>query len=185
VYGASRLGIGAFGDGIAEAAAAPPTNPVLVSVFLEGGIDSMSVVAPVADPNYRRLRPRLALAGSEGTAFAEDDRLRWHPAARALADLHGEGKVTVLPSVGYTRPDQSHFTSRHFYEVGSLSPSASTGWLGRYLDRVGTSSNPLQGLALDGRLAPALATSRVPVAAVEGPDEYDFWARGSGPTPRT
>jgi uncharacterized protein (DUF1501 family) len=151
---------------------------VLVSVFLEGGIDSLSLLAPVGDPNYRRLRPGLSLNESEGRAFAEDERLRWHPAAAALADLHGQGKVTVLPSVGYTDPDQSHFTSRHFYEVGSTSASASTGWLGRYLDREGTSSNPLQGLALDGRLAPALATKTVPVAAVEGPDDYNFWARG-------
>ncbi len=163
---------------MAEAAAAAPSDPVLVSVFLEGGIDSLSLLAPVGDPNYRRLRPRLALAESQGKPFSEDERLRWHPAAAALADLHGEGKVSVLPSLGYTHPDQSHFTSRHFYEVGSTAPSASTGWLGRYLDRVGTSSNPLQGLALDGRLAPALATKTVPVAAVEGPDDYGFWARG-------
>ena len=138
----------------------------------------MSVLAPVGDPGYRRLRPRLALAESAGTAFSEDDRLRWHPAAGGLARLHSEGKVTVLPSVGYSHPDQSHFTSRHFYEVGSLSPGASTGWLGRYLDRVGSSENPLQGLTLDSRLAPALATRQVPVAAVEGPADYDFWARG-------
>jgi len=178
VYGASQLGLNVLGDGIAEATAAPPSSPVLVSVFLEGGIDSLSVLAPVGDPNYRRLRPRLALGPSEGRPFAEDERLRWHPAAASLAELHGEGKVTVLPSVGYTDPDQSHFTSRHFYEVGSTSASASTGWMGRYLDRVGSSSNPLQGLALDGRLAPALATSKVPVSAVEGPDDYGFWARG-------
>ena len=178
VYGASQLGLNVLGDGIAEATAAPPSAPVLVSVFLEGGIDSLSVLAPVGDPNYRRLRPRLALGSSEGRPFGEDDRLRWHPAAGSLAELHGEGKVTVLPSVGYADPDQSHFTSRHFYEVGSTSASAATGWMGRYLDRVGTSSNPLQGLALDGRLAPALATRKVPVAAVEGPDDYGFWARG-------
>lgn len=178
VYGASRLGLGPLEAGVSEAIAAPPTDPGLVSVFLEGGIDSVSVLAPVGDPSYRRLRPRLALPESAGRPFAEDDRLRWHPAAAGLADLHGEGKVSVLPSIGYSDPDQSHFTSRHFYEVGSLSPSASTGWLGRYLDEVGTSDNPLQGLALDGRLAPALATKRVPVAAVEGPADYDVWARG-------
>ena len=48
-------------------------------------------------------------------------RLRWHPSLAALATLHGEGKVTVLPGVGYTGPDQSHFTSRHFWEVGATS----------------------------------------------------------------
>ena len=175
VYGASKLGLGALEAGVAEAAA--PGQPVLVSVFLEGGVDSMSVLAPVGDPHYRRLRPKLALPESAGTAFSEDGRLRWHPSAAGLATLHGEGKVSVLPAVGYDRPDQSHFNSRHFWEVGALDVRGATGWMGRYLDRAGTSDNPLQGLSLDGRLAPALATGRVPVAAVEGPDDYSFWAR--------
>ena len=175
IYGASKLGLGALEAGVAEAAA--PGQPVLVSVFLEGGVDSMSVLAPVGDPNYRRLRPKLALPESAGMPFGEDGRLRWHPSAAGLATLHGEGKVSVLPAVGYDRPDQSHFNSRHFWEVGAVDVRGRTGWMGRYLDRVGTPGNPLQGLSLDGRLSPTLATSQVPVAAVEGPDDYTFWAR--------
>src|SRR5207248_7418574 len=76
--------------------------------------------------------------------------------------------------VGYTNADQSHFTSRHYWEVGATTPSLFTGWLGRYLDVTGTPDNPLQGLSLDSSLAPALATAKVPVASVEGPDQYDF-----------
>jgi len=173
VYGASRLGLSAFEEGIA-AAAALPAQPVLVSVFLEGGADALSVLSPQGDPLYRKLRPKLALAG--GATFAEDDRLHWHPAAGGIAQLYGEQKVTVMPAVGYTNADQSHFTSRHYWEVGATSTSVRTGWLGRYLDRVGTMDNPLQGLSLDDSLAPALATARVPVASVEGPDQYDFWS---------
>jgi uncharacterized protein (DUF1501 family) len=97
----------------------------------------------------------------------------------ALADLHAEGKVSVLPAVGYTGADQSHFTSRHFWEVGALDATLRTGWLGRVLDRVGTPDNPLQGVALDGQLAPALATARNPVAAIAKPEEFGFWAPGA------
>ena len=53
-----------------------------------------------------------------------------------------------------------------------------TGWLGRYLDRVGSPDNPLQGLSLESRLQPALATARMPVSSIDGPDRYDFWTRG-------
>jgi uncharacterized protein (DUF1501 family) len=91
--------------------------------------------------------------------------------------LFDEGKVAVMPAVGYDHPDQSHFTSRHFWEVGATDPGGRTGWLGRYLDRAGSPDNPLQGLSLDGSLAPALASAKVPVAAVAGPDDYGFWAR--------
>jgi uncharacterized protein (DUF1501 family) len=175
VYGATRLPIAALQEGVA--AAAPPDR-VLVSVFMAGGIDSLSVLAPVGDPNYRRLRPKLALGDSDGTPFGEDGRLRWHPSAAALATLHGEGKASVMPAVGYEHPDQSHFNSRHFWEVGALQPRLVTGWMGRYLDRVGTMDNPLQGLTLSGDLAPALATTRVPVSAIQGPGDYDFGAPG-------
>ena len=150
---------------------------MLVSVFLDGGADSLSMLFPSSDPLYRKLRPRLALPASAGVPFAEDDRLLWHPSLAPLAGLHGEGKVTVLPGVGYSGADQSHFTSRHFWEVGATSDQLRTGWLGRYLDRAGTTDNPLQGLSLDWRLQPALATARMPVSSIDGPDRYGFWTR--------
>jgi len=180
VYGAGRLGLPGLEEGIARAAAGGPAGGgrVLVSVFLDGGVDSLSVLFPAGDPGYRRLRPKLALAESAGSPFAGDERLRWHPSVASLAELHGEGKVSVLPAVGYTHPDQSHFTSRHFWEVGATDAGLRTGWLGRWLDTTGSADNPLQGLSLDGQLHPALATASAPVAAVDGPGEYDFWAAG-------
>jgi uncharacterized protein (DUF1501 family) len=175
VYGAGALGPRALEEALA-AAAAPSSRPVLVSVFLSGGLDSLSTLAPVGDPEYRRLRPRLALPDS-GLGFSEDERLRWHPAAASLRQLHLEGKLAVLPAIGYANADQSHFTSRHFWEVGATDVGMRTGWLGRYLDRAGGGDNPLQGLSLDGELSPVLASSRVPVAALRGADGYGFWAR--------
>jgi uncharacterized protein (DUF1501 family) len=175
VYGLGRLGL--FEEGIAEAASGP-AKPVLVSVFLPGGADSLSVLYPALDPNYHRLRPKLALPDGAGPVFSEDTRLHWHPSLQPLATLHGEGKVSVLPAVGYTHPDQSHFTSRHFWEVGATDARLSSGWMGRYLDHAGTKGNPLQGLSLDYQLQPALASTKVPVASLAAPDEYTFWAPG-------
>ena len=175
VYGLGKLKL--FEEGIAQAASGP-AQPVLVSVFLPGGADSLSVLYPALDASYRRLRPKLALPDGAGPVFAEDTRLRWHPSLRPLATLHGEGKVSVLPAVGYTHADQSHFTSRHFWEVGATDARLASGWLGRYLDRAGTKDNPLQGLSLDYQLQPALASTKVPVASLAAPDEYTFWAPG-------
>jgi uncharacterized protein (DUF1501 family) len=176
VYAAGRVGgLDALEAGVAAASEGGPA-PVIVSVFLDGGIDGLSVLAPVGDPQYRAKRPKLALSDG-GVRFAEDDRLMWHPAAGGLATLHAEGKLGVLPAVGYTDADQSHFTSRHYWEVGATSASERTGWLGRWLDRAGSMDNPVQGLSLDGRLSPVLASARVPVAAVGGTD-YTLGARG-------
>jgi uncharacterized protein (DUF1501 family) len=175
VYGLGKLKL--FEEGVAQAASGP-AQPVLVSVFLPGGADSLSVLYPSLDPNYRKLRPKLALPDSAGTAFAEDPRLHWHPSLRPLATLHGEGKVSVLPAVGYTHPDQSHFTSRHFWEVGATDTRLTSGWMGRYLDHAGTKDNPLQGLSLDYQLQPALASAKVPVASLAAPDGYTYGAPG-------
>ena len=177
VYGAGRLGgLPAFEEGVARAQSGGP-GTVLVSVFLDGGADSLSILAPVGDPAYRKLRPGLAVAG--GTPFGEDGRLAWHPAATPLAQLHAEGKLTVLPAVGYASPDQSHFVSRHFWEVGALDPQLRSGWMGRLLDRIGTADNPLQGVSMGGSLGPSLAAARVPVAAVDAPEDFGFWAPGA------
>jgi uncharacterized protein (DUF1501 family) len=177
VYGAGRLGLRGLEEGIARAASGP-AQPVLVSVFLPGGADSLSVLYPALDPAYRKLRPKLALDAAAGPQFTEDDRLHWHPSLKPFATLHGEGKVSVLPAVGYTHPDQSHFTSRHFWEVGATDARLASGWMGRYLDRVGSLDNPLQGLSLDYQLQPALASAKVPVASLAAPDEYSFSAPG-------
>jgi uncharacterized protein (DUF1501 family) len=178
VYGASKIPLSAFEAGIAQAA---PTDKVLVSVFCDGGIDSLSVLAPSGDSRYAQLRPSLALAPGAGTPFAEDPNLQWHPAAAGLATLHAEGKVSAFPAIGYDHPDQSHFTSRHFYEVGELEVGFRTGWLGRYIDSVGDDENPLQGLSMDGSLSPMIATANRPVAAIDSVDCYDLFSPVSAP----
>ena len=60
VYGAGALSPQHFEEGIAAAAAAtPPKQPVLVSIFMEGGWDALSVLAPVKEARYHELRPNL------------------------------------------------------------------------------------------------------------------------------
>jgi uncharacterized protein (DUF1501 family) len=178
VYGASMLSPRHFEEGIAAASAASPNQPVLVSIFMEGGWDALSVLAPVSEAKYKELRPALGLAEGSGTTFREDPSLMWHPQAAPLVKLYEEEKVTVFPAIGYTPQDESHFTSRHYWEVGQLDTNTRTGWIGRFLDATGEPGNPLQGLSLDYSLAPALATAKVPVAAVSSPAGYNMWAYG-------
>jgi uncharacterized protein (DUF1501 family) len=184
VYGGNALSSLALDDGIAAAAAnAPASQKVLVSIFLNGGIDALSVLFPAGEPAYYSLRPNLAIGQTQGRAFPEDERLRWHPGADGLATLHAEGKVSVLQAVGYDNSDKSHFTARHYYEVGQTDAHLRTGWLGRYLDRVGVQDNPVQGLTLDSMLHPAIATAKVPVATLQGADQYLFAPPGIAPHP--
>ena len=187
VFGAAALGPRAFDAGIADAAASTPDSPILVSIYLTGGLDGLSLLAPVDDPLYRSLRPavKVASSGDARDRFSEDDRLQWHPKAKPLQTLHREGKLTVIPAVGYTDANQSHFTSRHFWEVGQLDTHASAGWLGRYLDIAGTTENPMQGLSLDPFLSPALAPRHAPVSSIPDVTNVRFWANSVRQGPAT
>ncbi|HEX8156115.1 MAG TPA: DUF1501 domain-containing protein [Solirubrobacteraceae bacterium] len=178
VYGAGgTLSPQAVEAAVAEAAGA---RRVLVSIFMDGGSDSLSLLAPTGDARYATLRSTLALAPNAGSPFEADNRLRWHPSAQGLRELWDDPGcgVAVAPAIGYSSPNQSHFTSRHFWEVGATDPLATTGWLGRYLDRVGSPNVPIQGLSLDGCLSPQLATQSVAVAATTNLSDYRFWTSG-------
>ena len=178
VYGAGRLGLGgqALSEGIAEAATVQSaSSPILVSIFLAGGIDALSVLAPTQDPTYRKLRPTLAVSPLQGIPFAEDPRLSWGPAAAAFAQLHGAGKLTVFPGIGYADPDMSHFTSRHYWEVGAADTRSSPGGWAATWTRSARAANPLQGLSMDSEMNPTLATAVNPVAAIDLPETFSLW----------
>jgi uncharacterized protein (DUF1501 family) len=178
VYGTSRLSPLQLDDGIASAAAGRAADRVLVSIFLPGGADGLSVLYPAGDARYRRLRPNLAMKDEDGIPLTGDNRLHWHPSLAPLAtELYAHGKVTVFPAIGYSHPDQSHFTSRHYWEVGALDVNLRTGWLGRYLDLHGNPDNAMQGLSLDGQLLPSLASAKTPVSTIASPEEYRFQSR--------
>jgi uncharacterized protein (DUF1501 family) len=178
VFGGSALAPRAFEEGIADAMAAGRPDSVLVSVFLDGGLDTLALLAPAADTTYQALRPQLRMTPDPSLAFRDDPQLQWHDAALPLKQLHEEDRLCVIPAIGYSSPNQSHFTSRHFYEVGELNESGQVGWLGRWLDRNGRADNPLQGLSLDTTLAPALAAANMPVAAVASPTNFALSATG-------
>ena len=164
VYGASKLGLGDLEEGIAKAAGAHRPR---AGLDLPGRRHRLALGAR-ADG---RRRPTHACARAwrcrraPARAFAEDPRLRWNPAAEPFDDLHAAGKMTVLPAVGYASPDQSHFTSRHYWEVGGLLPNEVTGWMGRLLDTIGTAGQPASG-TLARRLA--LARAGQPLGAGGG-----------------
>lgn len=184
------LGMAVYGAGALSAADqveaaindALGSHKVIVSVFMDGGWDGLSVLPPLGDEaRLHALRPGLsgAIDRSQVTPLTEDPSLFWHPAASGLRDLYSGSDVgvAVAPAIGYASPNYSHFTSRHFWEVGALDVGGTTGWMGRYLDRVGKPGVPIQGVTMGHSLSPTLATANVPVAAISDIDAYEYWYR--------
>ncbi len=185
VYGASMLSPRQFEEGIAQASAAAPKQPVLVSIFMEGGWDALSVLAPIGRrPNTHEAASRMLGAEAEGGGgqlFTEDERSDVASAGRpAWPSSTRRARSASSPPSAMTRRTRATSPAATTGRSASSTPRhARAGW-GASWTSTGEPGNPLQGLSLDYSLAPALATTKMPVAAVSSPADYNMWAYGLG-----
>lgn len=149
-------------------------EPILVVIFLRGGADSLSLIAPVSDPGYIAARPEAlrVLRGGDRPglllpAALADTEFRLHPAAAELAELFGAGDLSLIHATGLRDATRSHFDAEARIERGAS--SGADGWLGRYLSQV-PPSGPLPALAVGTALPLSLHGSQAAVA----PDLQDL-----------
>ncbi len=136
---------------------APPSatarTPVLVTVFLRGGMDSLGVVAPVDDHDYVADRPpemRLLADGDKPALRLEggpsDLDFRMHPEMGALHDLYRDKRVALVHASGLDNGTRSHFGAQELIERGISNPEESAhvsgGWMARWLAAVGAAQQP-------------------------------------------
>jgi uncharacterized protein (DUF1501 family) len=180
LYAAQAMPIQRVLEAAAADAAAAPDAPVLVSVFLPGGVDLLDTLVPLHDyGRYADLHPKLQVQGVPlaGTGLGVHPSLA-RGVGGGIKGLYERGKVGFLPGIDYANPDLSHFHSRHFWETGLITDQTASGWLGRWLDGAGGRDNPLQGVSMGYGLSPVMRSGRAPVAAVASPGDAGFWIRG-------
>jgi uncharacterized protein (DUF1501 family) len=119
--------------GLSRAAAGRPRR-LLVLVELKGGNDGLNTVVPFADPRYRELRPRIAIARDQVVQLTE--RVGLHPALAPLKPVWDAGELAVVQGVGYPEPNLSHFRSIEIWDTASKSDEyLDEGWLARAFER--------------------------------------------------
>jgi uncharacterized protein (DUF1501 family) len=169
VYAANLMPTGHLLDAAAAEAAAVPDAPILVSVFLPGGLDLLDTLMPLEQEGLLRdLRGAVTPAAPlplSGTSVGLHPSLSRGPGG-GLQGLYNRGQIGFLPGIDYANPNLSHFASRGFWESGMVSQQSVSGWLGRWLDRHGSVDNPLQGLSAGYNLSPTLKAVKAPVASV-------------------
>jgi uncharacterized protein (DUF1501 family) len=106
----------------------PVDRRILVLVELQGGNDGLNTIIPYAHPLYRRLRPGLAIDAAEIRNLTADQG--FHPALDQLLDPFERGELAVVNSVGYPKPNRSHFRSIEIWEQATASDQyANEGWI--------------------------------------------------------
>ena len=150
------------------------SRDVIVSVFMRGGADGLSLVVPYGDADYYTARPTIAVGRPDSTTVASrvlalDGYFGLPPAMAALLPAFTAGQLLLLHATGVTVANRSHFDMQRFIEVGKANdPNLITGWLGRHLATVppARSGAPLRALGLADGLQRTLvgAPNALPIA---------------------
>jgi uncharacterized protein (DUF1501 family) len=120
--------------------------PLLILVFLRGGMDGLHFLSPADDRDFVELRMRNLRTAAEGEragdrldASRETD-FRLHPEAAALAAIWREGRMAIWPASGVPQPTRSHFEAQSIMGWGqgrSGETLARTGWLAAWAEAAG------------------------------------------------
>src|SRR5690348_7621535 len=83
-----------------DALGATANSEILVIVFLRGGCDGLSLVAPFTNGTYAAARGSLALTGTSADALTANnatygDGFRLHPQAAPLKELYDAQKLAI------------------------------------------------------------------------------------------
>ena len=140
--GAASLALWSY---MPRAAIAGTRDPRLLTVILRGGLDGLSLAAPVGDPDYVRLRQLIALPkpGEAGGGLALDSLFALNPNMPFLHSLYGKHEALVVHAVHTPYRERSHFDGQDVLESGLAGPGKiDHGWLNRALANM-----PAQGKA--------------------------------------
>jgi len=116
---------------------------VLVTVFLRGGADGLTLVPPVAADAYRVARPFLAVG--RDSAIDLDGYFALNNNLQPLMKYADAGDMAIIHGAGSENGTRSHFeaqdTMDHAGDLGS-------GWLARYLRARGPSAAAISAVCL-------------------------------------
>lgn len=154
----------------------------MIVILQRGAQDGLHALVPWADPDYRRLRPRLALPrpGSENGVLDLDGAHGLHPRLPGMAALFAQGELLAVPAIATRYRERSHFDAQNLLENGTGKAfGADDGWLNRALAGFGDPDARL-GMAL-GYSVPLLLQGAAPLVtwapSVLPPVDPDFLGR--------
>ncbi len=153
---------GLRGMAFADPAAAPP---LLVLVFLRGGMDSLHFLSPADDAAFvdmrvadLRTRPDGTAPGHRLDALAGTD-FRLHAEAGGLAEIWRDRRMALWPAAGVPEATRSHFEAQALMAGGRgtrQDPRAAQGWLAAWTGALAGNAPGPAAIAGQGGMTPEL-----------------------------
>ncbi|GAB3698237.1 DUF1501 domain-containing protein [Spirosoma flavus] len=112
------------------------SDRVLVIIYLNGGNDGLNTVIPLDQYSlYNGLRSNIAIPQNSVLGLDGNPATGLHPAMTKMRDMYNNGKLSIVHSVSYPNPDQSHYRATDIWMTAVDSNQTSdSGWAGRYLE---------------------------------------------------
>lgn len=157
-----------------KVALAEGRDPRFLVMVLRGGLDGLSAVPPVGDPNWVRLRGDSALTlDGEDPALPLDGFFALNPAMPNLHRLYKANQAIILHAASTHYRGRSHFDGQDVLESGYARPGAAhTGWLNRALAEMAAAEpvpSPHRSAMAVGTVAPLIVRGRAPVTSWSPP----------------
>ncbi|MBM3140352.1 MAG: DUF1501 domain-containing protein [Chloroflexi bacterium] len=151
-------------------------EPVLVVIQLSGGLDFMNTLIPYTSGVIYDARPTVSVPAEQTLPI--DDRLAWHPAAKALKDLYDAGNVAVVQGIGYENSSRSHFRAMDIWHTCEPLRIATEGWLAKTVREIDPhGENPLTAVSFGRGLPRALAAPGVTATSVSNLDQFGLMTK--------
>ena len=150
---------------------------VVVSVYLRGGADGLTLCVPHGEARYYQLRPDLAIpqpgSGHPKRAKDLDGFFGLAYPFWPLEEAYRAGRLAIVQAVGSDSWSRSHFDAQRWMENCGRDVGLNTGWLGRHLQTVpeAVPGTALRGLSMTYGMVRTLngAPKTLPI-----PDPDDF-----------
>jgi uncharacterized protein (DUF1501 family) len=155
----------------------------LVVLYLSGGNDTLSMVVPYNDPEYRNRRPLLNIPAANVLQIGTDragNALGLNPRLTGLKTIFDAGRLALIQRTGYENSSRSHFQGTDIWSTANVNNTQGAGWLGRYLDTLPSPVDPLVGWSTTRDVPHLLQANHVGVAAIPSVGSYTFASPNTG-----
>jgi uncharacterized protein (DUF1501 family) len=159
----AALGVQTVTTRYAYSATTLNTDKIIV-INAGGGMDGLSVVAPVTERRYYDLRPSIAIP--EGAALPLGDGYGLHPAMPNLHKLFTAGQFAPVVAVGSPDRTLSHFEAMDTIDRGTDRGYNDSGYMNRVLTARGQTG--IFSAVEFGSQLPLALTGPAPALAIEG-----------------